>query len=88
VLNKAEVIQQRGPWKNFDAVEFATLEWVDWSNHRRLLESIGHIPHAEAEARCNPGMEQSALAAWLKLNSPRQTRYASNRDTNALADHC
>ena len=48
-LYKAEVIYRRGPWRNFEAVEYATLEWVDWFNHRRLLEPIGNTPHAEAE---------------------------------------
>ena len=48
-LYKAEVIHRRGPWRSFEAVEYATLEWVDWFNHRRLLESIGNIPPAEAE---------------------------------------
>lgn len=48
-LYKAEVIHRRGPWRSFEAVEFATLEWVDWFNHRRLLEPIGNIPPAEAE---------------------------------------
>ena len=48
-LYKAEVIHRRGPWCNFEAVEYATLEWVDWFNHRRLLEPIGNIPPAEAE---------------------------------------
>lgn len=48
-LYKAEVIHRRGPWHSFEAVEFATLEWVDWFNHRRLLEPIGNIPPAEAE---------------------------------------
>ena len=43
-LYKAEVIHRRGPWRSFDAVEFATLEWVDWFNNRRLLEPIGNIP--------------------------------------------
>ncbi|MBW8637863.1 IS3 family transposase [Hoeflea sp. WL0058] len=42
-LYKAEVIHRRGPWRNFEAVEIATLEWVDWFNHRRLLEPIGNI---------------------------------------------
>ena len=42
-LYKAEVIHRRGPWRNIEAVEFATLEWVDWFNHRRLLEPIGNI---------------------------------------------
>jgi transposase InsO family protein len=50
-LYKAELIWRRGPWRNFEAVEFATLEWVDWFNNRRLLEPIGNIPPAEAEAR-------------------------------------
>ena len=50
-LYKAEVIHRRGPWRSFEAVEFATLEWVDWFNHRRLLEPIGNVPPAEAEAR-------------------------------------
>jgi putative transposase len=49
-LYKAEVIWRRGPWRSFEAVEYATLEWVDWFNCRRLLEPIGNIPPAEAEA--------------------------------------
>ena len=49
-LFKTELIRNRGPWKNLDEVEYATLEWVDWFNHRRLLEPIGNIPPAEFEA--------------------------------------
>ncbi len=49
-LYKAELIHKRGPWKTREAVEFATLEWVSWFNHHRLLEPIGYIPPAEAEA--------------------------------------
>ncbi len=49
-LYKTEVIRHRGPWKGWDDVEFATLEWVDWFNHRRLLEPIGDVPPAEFEA--------------------------------------
>ena len=49
-LYKAEVIHRRGPWRSYEALEFATLEWVDWFNNRRLLEPIGNIPPAEAEA--------------------------------------
>lgn len=48
-LFKAEVIHRCGPWRNLDAVEYATLEWVDWFNNRRLLEPIGNIPPAEFE---------------------------------------
>jgi transposase InsO family protein len=62
-LYKAEVIWRRGPWRNFEAVEFATLEWVDWFNNRRLLEPIGNIPPAEAEQRYYAELEQPALAA-------------------------
>ncbi|MDH7976096.1 IS3 family transposase, partial [Sphingomonas sp. AR_OL41] len=42
-LYKAEVIHRRGPWRSFEALEFATLEWVDWLFNRRLLEPIGNI---------------------------------------------
>jgi len=62
-LYKAEVIHRRGPWRSFEAVEFVTLEWVDWFNNRRLLEPIGNIPPAEAEERYYAMMEQSAMAA-------------------------
>jgi putative transposase len=49
-LFKTEVIRRKGPWRHLEAVEFATLEWVDWFNHRRLLEPIGYVPPAEYEA--------------------------------------
>lgn len=62
-LYKAEVIHRRGPWRNIESVEFATLEWVDWFNHRRLLEPIGNIPLAEAEADFYATLEQPAMAA-------------------------
>jgi putative transposase len=62
-LFKAEVIHRRGPWRSFEAVEFATLEWVDWFNTRRLLEPIGNVPPAEAEARYYAQAEVPALAA-------------------------
>ncbi len=48
-LYKTELIRRRGPWRHLEAVEFATLEWVDWFNNRRLLEPIGNIPPAEYE---------------------------------------
>ena len=50
-LFKTEVIQRKGPWRHLDAVEFATLTWVDWFNNRRLLEPIGYVPPAEYEAQ-------------------------------------
>jgi transposase InsO family protein len=62
-LFKTEVIHRRGPWRNLEAVEFATLEWVDWFNNRRLLEPIGNIPPAEAEARFYAQSNELAMVA-------------------------
>jgi putative transposase len=68
-LYKTEVIRRRGPWKGLDDIEYATLEWVDWFNHRRILEPIGDIPPAEYEANYYrqtspaeiPGLKQNSL---------------------------
>jgi transposase InsO family protein len=62
-LYKAEVIHRRGPWRSFEAVEFATLEWVNWFNNHRLLEPIGNIPPAEAEEHYYATLDQQAMAA-------------------------
>jgi putative transposase len=62
-LYKTEVIRRRGPWRSLEAVELATLEWIDWFNHRRLLEPIGNLPPAEVEARYYATLEEPALAA-------------------------
>jgi transposase InsO family protein len=62
-LYKAEVIHRRGPWRSFEAVEFATLEWVDWFNNRRLMEPIGYLPPAEAEKRYYAMLDEQKLAA-------------------------
>jgi transposase InsO family protein len=62
-LFKTEVIHRRGPWRSIDAVEFATLEWVDWYNNRRLLEPIGYIPPAEAEANFFQTLQPHRMAA-------------------------
>ena len=62
-LFKAEVIHRRGPWRSLEAVEYATLEWVDWFNNRRLLEPIGNIPPAEAEANYYATLEEPRMAA-------------------------
>ena len=58
-LFKTEVIRLKGPWHSLESVEFATLDWVDWFNTRRLLGPIGYIPPAEYEARY---YEQAAVA--------------------------
>jgi transposase InsO family protein len=62
-LYKAEVIWRRGPWRSLEAVEYATLEWVDWFNNRRLLEPIGDVPPAEFEQAYYLQQESVALAA-------------------------
>ena len=62
-LYKAGVIHRRGPWRSLEAVEFATLEWVDWFNNRRLLEPIGNIRPAEAEANHYAMLDEMPTAA-------------------------
>ena len=62
-LYKSEVIWRRGPWRSMEAVEFATLEWVDWFNNCRLLSPIGHVPPAEAEAAYYASLEELKIAA-------------------------
>jgi len=62
-LFKTEVIRRHGPWRSLDAVKFATLQWVDWFNNRRLIEPIGNIPPAEAEERYYAELEARAVAA-------------------------
>jgi transposase InsO family protein len=62
-LFKTEAIHRLGPWKSFEAVEYKTLEWVDWFNHQRLLEPIGNIPPAEAEANYYAALEPIKMAA-------------------------
>jgi putative transposase len=62
-LYKTEVIRQRGPWRNLEQVEFATLEWVHWFNHQRLFEPIGNVPPVEFETsyyRSNPELAMAA----------------------------
>lgn len=62
-LYKAELIHRRGPWKTREALELATLEWVSWFNHHRLLGSIGYIPPAEAEANYYRQLTEQAVSA-------------------------
>jgi putative transposase len=64
-LFKTEVIWRRGPWRSFEDVEFATLEWVDWFNNRRLLEPIGYVPPAEFEAAYYRGQNAPAIEAGV-----------------------
>ena len=62
-LYKTEVIRRRGPWRHIDDVEYATLEWVDWFNNRRLLEPIGNVPPAEFELAYYHQLEELAMVA-------------------------
>lgn len=62
-LFKTEVIHHRGPWRHLEAVEYATLEWVDWFNHRRLLEPIGNVPPAALEMAYLRQQGETAIAA-------------------------
>lgn len=64
-LYKAELIHRRAPWKTKEAVELATLEWVSWFNHHRLLEPIGYIPPAEAEANYYRQLTEEATSVAL-----------------------
>jgi len=67
-LYKTELIRKQGPWKNLDEVEYATLEWVDWFNHRRLLEPIGYIPPAELEEMFYRGEVSAGEAGLTELS--------------------
>ena len=68
-LYKTELIRRGGPWKGIDDVEYATLEWVDWFNHRRLMEPIGNVPpvefeaayHRKEDANYTPGLKTPSL---------------------------
>jgi putative transposase len=62
-LYKTELIWKRGPWRSIEAVEYATLNWVDWFNNRRLLQPLGYIPPAEFEAQYYRGQQSQAMAA-------------------------
>lgn len=64
-LFKTEMIHRRGPWRGFDDVEIATLEWVWWFNHQRLLEPLGYVPPAEFEAQFHRGLETQVSEAAL-----------------------
>ena len=65
-LYKTEVIRRRGPWRNIDAVEYATLEWVDWFNSRRLLGPLGYVPPTEFEAAYFSSQETPAMGVGLQ----------------------
>jgi putative transposase len=75
-LYKAEVIHRRGPWRTFEAVEYATLEWVDWFNNRRLLEPIGHIPP--------PRPSRDSTQPWTTYRSPHNLSQTASGKPGAV----
>ncbi len=98
-LFKAEVIRRKGPWRTLEAVEFATLTWVDWFNHRRLLEPIGYMPPAEYEARYyeqepSPKADRRRSVPPSRPPTPRAARaggpanYLVWRRSRSASTHC
>ena len=73
----AEKIGCRGPWRHLEAVEFATLDWVDWFNTRRRLEPIGHVPPAEYEEEDYRRQDAPAMVAGVNERALWKTRYSS-----------
>jgi len=73
-LYKAELIHRRGPWKTRESVELATLQWVHWFNHVRLLEPNGYIPPAEAEAHYWRAARSKDRACHFNLNQTASTK--------------
>ena len=80
-LFKTEVIRQRGPWKNVKDVEYATLAWVDWFNHRRLLEPIGDMVQIQRDPNMmrSTGSRVSRRCAW-RVRPPSRGRYDKSGD--------
>jgi transposase InsO family protein len=76
---KQALIHRRGPWRNFETVEYATLEWVDWFNNRRLRKPIGNMPPAEAGTQFFAAIEGLDIAACLILIGLRENRPGSTR---------
>ena len=68
-LYKTELVRRKGPWRSLDDLEFATMEWVDWFNNRRLFGTIGYVPPVEYEAGCYSS-PVPALAGTQQTKSP------------------
>jgi putative transposase len=81
-LYETELVRNRGPWRGPDDLELATLEWVDWFNHRRLFHELGRIPPAEYEENYYK-QEESDQTVETQTIEPGKTRWGSVRDLNA-----
>jgi putative transposase len=86
-LFKTEVIQLKGPWRHLDAVEFATLTWVDWFNTRRLLEPIGYVPPAEYEAAYYAQLELESTSEPDSRRGARRHPDSDNQADGQAAEH-
>ena len=75
-LYKAEVIHRRGPWRSFEAVEYATLEWVDWFNNRRLLEP--------SETSRQPNPKNDTTPCWTTNSWPRTLNQMASSKPGAV----
>ena len=62
-LYKTELIEREGPWRNLEQVEYRTFQWVDWYNHRRLMEALGNVPPIEFEQAYYAQRNRQAIAA-------------------------
>lgn len=76
-LYKTEVTQRRGPWRGFDGVEYATIEWVAWFNTQRLPPRLGHIPSTEYEEQFYRARVTQERVLALKQPSLPSTRFGS-----------
>ena len=86
-LFKTEVIHRKGPWRHLEAVEFATLDWVDWFNARRLLEPIGYVPPAEYEAQYYAQLETESTGGADSRGGARRHSHLGNEIDGTAAEH-
>jgi transposase InsO family protein len=86
-LFKTEVIQRKGPWRHLDAVEFATLAWVDWFNTRRLLEPIGYVPPAEYEAQYYAQLDDESTVHPDSRRGARRHSHAGDSPHGQAVEH-
>jgi putative transposase len=86
-LFKTEVMQRTGPWRHLEAVECATLDWVDWFNTRRLLEPIGYVPPAEYEAQYYAQLEAESTGGADSRGGARRHPHLGNEIDGTAAEH-
>ena len=88
-LYKTELVRRKGPWRGVDDLEFATLEWVDWFNNRRLHGAIGYVPPAEYEAGGYSSHVPEMAGTAMILDGPPRIKPDSGRDRhNAFVEIC